>query len=182
MSIFDIVLLLILAGFTFYGLFFGLIRTIGSLLSVVIAVWLTTKYYLAVFLWLKDLSFGYEHLGKAIVFILLFILINRSVNLFFVILDKSFDFISFFPFLKTINRLAGAFLGFLTGALVLGFLFKAIVAQPLLVKIFSRFLATSKIVPFLLTFNTRLIMLIPNGFGRLKDFFTSFANDFSGRP
>jgi len=179
MSIFDTILLIILAGFTFYGLFFGLIRTIGSLLSIVAAVWLTTKYYLVVFELVKDLTFGYEHLGKIIVFILLFTLINRSVNLFFIILDRSFDFISFFPFLKTINRLAGAAIGFFTGALVLGFLLKAIVAQPLLVKLLSRWLAYSRFAPFLLSFNTKIISFLPGIFGKIKDFFTSFAGDFS---
>ncbi|MDD5295226.1 MAG: CvpA family protein, partial [Patescibacteria group bacterium] len=87
MSIFDIILLIILAGFVFYGLFFGLIRTLGSLAGVIIGAWLASRFYLEVFSWVGDLSFGFNNLGKVVVFIILFTLINRLVCFAFVILD-----------------------------------------------------------------------------------------------
>lgn len=68
MPIFDIILLIILAGFVFYGLFFGLIRTFGSLVGMVVGLWLTFIFYLTVFGWVKNLFFGHELVGKIITF------------------------------------------------------------------------------------------------------------------
>ena len=42
----DLALTIILAGFVFYGLFFGLIKTVGSLAGVVIGAWGASRLYL----------------------------------------------------------------------------------------------------------------------------------------
>jgi len=111
MTIFDTILLIILAGFVFYGLFFGLIRTLGSLVGIVAGAWLASRLYLSVYEWAENLFFGYDNLGKVVTFIILFVLINRLVGFAFTLLDKAFNIISIVPFLKTINRLAGHLAG-----------------------------------------------------------------------
>ena len=163
MPIFDIILLIILAGFVFYGLFFGLIRTLGSLLGVVLGVWLAFIFYLTVFDWVKNLFFGHELSGKIVVFIILFTIINRLIGLIFAILDRTFDLLSVIPFLKTINRLAGAALGFIEGGLVIG-LILLYVSQTS----FSHWLNGSQVAPFLIKFTQAVIPLLPGLLNKIK--------------
>jgi len=163
MIIFDIILLIILSGFVFYGLFFGLIRTLGSLIGWLAGLWLTFVFYLTVFDWVKNLFFGHELAGKVITFIVLFTLINRLIGFIFVLLDRTFDLISIIPFLKTINRLAGAALGFIEGGLVLG-LALAFLSQT----VFGHWLDASKVAPFLIGFAKAIMPLLPGLLERVK--------------
>ncbi|MFA6306752.1 MAG: CvpA family protein [Patescibacteria group bacterium] len=163
MLIFDIVLLIILAGFVFYGLFFGLIRTVGSLFAMVGGLWLTLIFYLDVFGWVKNLFFGHELSGKIITFFILFTLINRLIGFIFVLLDRTFDLISIIPFLKTINRLAGAALGFIEGGLVLGLALLFISQTG-----FSGWLDGSKMAPFLVSYTKVIMPLLPGLLDRIK--------------
>ena len=168
MGIFDIILLLILAGFVFYGLFFGLIKTLGSLAGVVVGAWAASHFYLQVFEWAKDLSFGYENLGKIVAFIIIFTVVNRLTNLIFSILDKAFDFLTIIPFLKTINRLAGAVLGLVEGALVLGLILYMAVRYTPLGTWFGRILVDSQIAPRLLSFTEILTPFFPEILEKLQ--------------
>lgn len=163
MPILDIILLIILSGFVFYGLFFGLIRTLGSLIGAVAGLWLTIIFYLTVFDWVKNLFFGHELAGKIIVFIVLFTLINRVIGFIFALLDRTFDLLSVIPFLKTINRLAGAALGFVEGGLVLG-LALIFISQTF----FSAWIDGSKVAPFLIGFAKAVMPLLPGLLDRVK--------------
>jgi len=168
MGIFDIILLIILAGFIFYGLFFGLIRTLGSLLGIAVGAWAASHYYLAVFDWASNLFLGFNNLGKVVVFILLFTIINRLVGFLFSLLDRAFDIISIIPFLKTINRLAGAILGFVEGALVLGLILYVAARYTIITDWFGGILASSEIAPFLLKFVNILLPLLPEMLKKLQ--------------
>lgn len=168
MTIFDVILLLILAGFVFYGLFFGLIRTFGSLIGVVIGAWLASHWYLYLFRLIHDLFFGFDNLGKVLAFLVLFSLINRLVCFFFSLLDKAFDIISIIPFLKTINRLAGAFLGFIEGGIVLGLILFFIVHSSFVPNFLNELFKSSQIVPFLLKFINILLPLFPEALRIIK--------------
>ena len=161
MIIFDAILLLILAGFVFYGLFFGLIRTAGSLVGVIIGAWAAGQWYLNFYTWTENLFFGHANLGKVISFIIVFVLVNRLVGLVFVILDKFFHLISIIPFLKTINRLTGAIFGFIEGGLVLGLLLYVSARYTLVGHWTADLMAGSKIAPFLLKFTDILTPLLP---------------------
>lgn len=168
MCIFDTILLIALAGFIFYGLFFGLIRTLGSLVGVVIGAWLASHFYLSVFEWVGNLFFGFDNLGKVIVFIILFTLFNRLIGFGFSILDKTFNIISVIPFLKTINRLAGAILGFLEGGLVLGLILYVAARYSFMPSFFGEWLTNSQIAPFLLKFANVLLPLLPDMLKKLQ--------------
>jgi membrane protein required for colicin V production len=164
MGIFDVVLIIIIAGFVFYGLFFGLIRTIGSLVGMVGGLWFTMIFYLDVFGWVKNLFFGHELAGKIITFFIVFTIINRLVGLGFALLDKAFDLISIIPFLKTINRLTGAALGFIEGGLVLG-LALLFISQTSL----SSWLVGSKVAPFLVGFAKSVTPFLPGLLDKIKE-------------
>lgn len=163
MIIFDIILLIILSGFIFYGLFFGLIRTLGSLIGMVGGLWFTFIFYLTVFDWVKNLFFGHELAGKIVTFLILFTLINRLVGFIFALLDRTFDLISIIPFLKTINRLSGACLGFVEGGLVLGLVLLYISQTS-----FSGWLNGSQVAPFLIGFTKSFMTFLPGLLDKIK--------------
>jgi len=120
LSLFDAILIVLLSSFVAFGLFFGLIHTFGALLGVLFGAWVSGHYFLVISGWISNLT-GFSHNAiNVIVFILLFILVNRLVALIFSLLDKVFHIIAIIPFLKSINKLAGAVLGLVQGALVLG--------------------------------------------------------------
>jgi len=120
MAIIDFVLLLVLFGFILFGFWFGLIHTLGALVGTVVGVFLASRWYDGAAAWVQYTFTGSLNVWKVIIFILLFILINRLIGLLFYILEKAFNIVTVLPFLKSINRIAGAVLGLLEGAVVVG--------------------------------------------------------------
>ncbi len=161
MPIIDVVLLIILSGFVFYGLFFGLIRTVGTFLGMIIGAVLASRLYLPVSGWLSNFFFGYNNLGKVVVFLILFSLINRLTGFAFYLLDKTFNLISIIPFLKTINRLGGAVLGFLTGSLSIGLVLYVASKYSILESFFGKWLIDSQFSHFFIKFTDFLLPLLP---------------------
>lgn len=164
----DIILLLALAGFVFYGLFFGLIKTVGSLAGVVVGAWAAGRFYLVLFDWAKNLAFGYDNVGKVVSFIICFVVVNRLVGLLFALLDRTFNLISVIPFLKTLNRLGGAIFGFIEGGLVLGLLLFVSSRYTEAGNWFAAWLAKSQLAPFLLKFTGVIQPLLPELLKQLK--------------
>ncbi|MEA3398467.1 MAG: CvpA family protein, partial [Patescibacteria group bacterium] len=101
MPILDVIIIVILSGFVFYGFFFGLIRTLGNFLGMIIGAIIASRFYLIVFDWVGPVFIGRDNLGKVLIFIILFILINRLVGFAFYLVDKVFRIIAIIPFLKT---------------------------------------------------------------------------------
>lgn len=167
-TVIDIVLIIFLAGFVFYGLFFGLIRTLGSLIGALAGFFLASKFYLFAFSFIQNLFFGHDNIGKIVTFIILFTLINRLICFVFALINKTYDIISIIPFLKTINRLAGAVFGFLLGGTVLGFLLFIISSNFFIGDWFVKFLDNSRIAPFLLKFILILKPLLPGMINKLQ--------------
>ncbi len=152
MFIIDLILLFAWAGFIFYGLFFGLIRTLGSLLGMVAGAWVAILFYLDLFNLIESWFFGLENIGKIVCFLFLFVIANRLVRLIFVLLDKAFKIFSIIPFLKTINRIGGMFLGLIEGALVLGVVIYLAVVHLSIDTWLPIDLGQSVIIPYLMTF------------------------------
>lgn len=168
MIILDVVLLLLIAGFVFYGLFFGLIRTVGSLLGLIIGAWVAVFTYQEAFILIRNLAFGFDAIGKTITFFIIFTLVNRLVVLGFALLDRTFDFFSIIPFLKTINRVAGAVFGLIEGGLVLGFVLYLAQSFTALNRLVSHFGQGSKIIPYLTKFVEILRPIMPQVLDQLK--------------
>lgn len=119
MSIFDFFLLIILAGFIWFGFWFGLIHTLGALIGIIVGAYTAGLWYDQLAHWTLFIFGGNINLARVICFIIIFIVANRLVGFVFYLIDKIFKFLSVIPFLKTINRLAGAVLGFIEGILAL---------------------------------------------------------------
>lgn len=161
MTLFDAILLVIFSGFIFYGFFFGLIRTIGAIAGVIAGAFLAGLFYIDAFELVRDLFFGFDNMGKVISFIIIFTIVNRLVGFGFVLLDKAFNIISIIPFLKSINRLAGAAFGFILGGLVLGLALYVVSRYSFIENWFGSVLVNSKLAPFLLQFADILTPLLP---------------------
>lgn len=169
MPIIDVILIVILSGFVFYGLFFGLIRTLGAFVGVFAGALLASRLYIPVSAWLEGFFFGYNNLGKVLVFLILFTLINRLVGLAFYLLDKSFKLISIIPFIKSFNRLGGAILGFFTGSFTIGLVLYVISRYVLLDFWLGKWLTASDLAPFFLKFANLLLPLLPEILRKLKN-------------
>lgn len=167
-SIIDVILLLILAGFVFYGLFFGLIRAVGTFIGVIVGAWLASHFYLTLYSWIDPVFFGFENLGKVLSFLIVFSLTNRLVCFAFYLLDKVFGIISIIPFLKTINRLAGAIFGLAAGALALGLTIFVISRYAILEHWLGQWLLESNLAPKLLQFTKILMPVLSDSLITLK--------------
>lgn len=161
MTILDTILLIVLSGFVFYGLFFGLIRTLGTFFGVIVGAFVASHYYILVASWFEQFFFGYNNLGKVLVFLILFSLASRLTSFLFSILDRAFNIISIIPFLKTFNRLGGALLGFFTGGLILGLIIYVASKYAIIGTWVGSWLVDSQIAPFLLKFVDFLLPLLP---------------------
>jgi len=168
MSTFDISLAIILAGFVFNGLFKGLIRLLGHLVSLILGAYLASHFYLIVFEWGKDLANGYEAIGKVIAFIIIFVVVTRVTNYAFYLVEKVFNIIAFIPFTKYINNLLGAVLGLLEGSLFLGLIVYVIARYTIIGNFFGDQLASSQIAPFLLKFVNFILPILPDALKALK--------------
>jgi len=168
MPIIDVILLIILSGFVFYGLFFGLVRTLGLLVGVVVAVFVASRLYLPVSGWLDQFFFGYDNLGKVVVFLLVFGIVNRIVGLLFYFVDKVFHIFSLIPFFKTFNKLTGALLGLFTGSLFLGSILYVVVRYSVLKHWFGQWLLDSFLAPYFLKVANLVLPLLPEMLKKLE--------------
>lgn len=127
----DLILLIILFGFVLYGFWFGLIHTLGGLVGVVVASILATRLYEPLGEWVNLIFGGSQNIVRVITFVIVFFLITRLVGFAFYIAERIFKFISIIPFLKSINRLLGAILGFAEGVFLVGGILFVIAVVPL---------------------------------------------------
>ena len=119
LSLADVLLVIIIFGFAFAGFFFGLIHTLGSLVGTVAGFILASKFAPTLSGWISVI-FGESSALSIISFIIVFLVASRLVGFLFWLVQKVFDVISLVPFLKSINRLLGAVLGFAEGIIVTG--------------------------------------------------------------
>jgi len=122
MSILDISLLIILAGFIINGLFKGLINLVGRVLGLFIGVYIASHFHVQIFQWARgvfNININ-QSAGQIISFIVVFILATYLIDLLFKLIEKIFNLLAIIPGSKYLNNLAGAILGFFEGALFLG--------------------------------------------------------------
>ncbi len=120
MTPFDIGLIIILFFFVATGFRYGFIVTFGALIGLVLGAYVAGLYFGDVSVFLLKIFAGNENLANVVAFVLIFLLTARIVGLVFWVINKLFKIISIIPFLSSINRLGGALLGFLEGAVFLG--------------------------------------------------------------
>jgi len=167
MSLFDVILLIIIGGFTMFGFWFGLVHTFGSLAGTVLGAYVASRYYEPMAGWLVNITGWESNYSKVLMFIICFVVINRLVGFGFWILDKTTSFITSMPFLNSLNRFLGLLLGLFEGVITLGLIFYFIERVPLSDR-FMDWMAVSSIVPFLVGSAAVLIPLLPEALKMLR--------------
>lgn len=119
MFLVDVLLIVIVGLFVLFGLFFGLVHTLGSLVGTILGIVISTRLIDPAFDRLGFL-FGGGGASKVILFIIIFLLVSRLIGLLFWVVEKMLGVFSVIPFAKSINRLLGALFGFVEGVIVVG--------------------------------------------------------------
>lgn len=120
MLIFDLILVIFLGGFIFYGFYIGFLRMILNLSSSIISVIISINIYSKIYELVPFIGFGSESLGKTISFILILIILNYALSLVFKLIAKILKIITSLPVISFVNRIFGGFLGLVQGLFVLG--------------------------------------------------------------
>jgi len=163
----DLVLLITLGGFVLAGFWFGIIHMAGALLGMVAGVWVAGHYNGAVTDWLANITGWNANFLRIAAFVLTYAIAARLVGFAMLLVQKVFDFISIIPFLKTFNRLLGAALGFLEGALAIGLALYFASRFPINAE-FTTLLAASIYAPRFQIVGSILTPLLPDAIRLLK--------------
>jgi uncharacterized membrane protein required for colicin V production len=161
MPIIDVIFVIILSGFIFYGLFFGLIRALGVLLGLFAGAWVASHSYLLVFAYIEKIFFSWGNFGKVVVFLFIFSLVQKLVMILVSLLSRLFGFMTIIPFLKSVNRLAGAVLGFFEGSLFIGLLIFVTARYSFINHWFASWLLESVLAPFFLKIANVFLPFLP---------------------
>jgi len=160
MSFFDITLIVILFGFALFGLWFGLVHTLGSLVGTILGAYIASRYYEYLASWLMGLTGWSGNVSKVIMFIIAFILINRLVGVAFWLVDRLLSIFTKLPGVSALNHVLGMFLGLMEGAITLGLILYFIERFPLGETIMTH-MANSLIAPYLTVIGSILTPLLP---------------------
>jgi len=163
MTLFDLVLLLILLGFVWFGLWHGLIRTISGIVAFVLSLIIASRWYEALALKILPLLKDNFLLARILSFLLIFFIAQAIIFFIFRALNKVFDF----SILKIFNRLAGALFGLIEGGLILGFILYFSSKLPLGAT-WSNFLETSIFAGILIGFSNILLPLLPKAIKQIQ--------------
>lgn len=161
MSVVDLILLVVIAGFVLFGLWFGFIHTLGSLLGTVLAVYLASRYYEIGAEWLMYMTGWEGNITRVIMFVVAFFLISRLVGFLFTLTQKAVEAtVVKLPFMGLMNRLLGLVFGFLEGVISVGIILYFIERFPLS-DIVMQSIANSELAPYAIAVGSILVPLLP---------------------
>lgn len=127
---FDIIIILIIAGFIWKGVRLGLIEALGGVVGVFIGLLCAGRWWQVAASSIEPMV-NSQILATAIGWLLVFIVVNRLVALVFWVVDKIFHIIAIIPFLKSINSLLGGFFGLIEGFFVVGSIISVMLLLPM---------------------------------------------------
>lgn len=168
-QIIDIVLIAILAYFFFWGFSRGLIKAVGSFAGLIVAVVLAGRYFeqianqYAPYVGLE----GSPNVAKVIAFIILLVVINRLAMLVVNIIAKAYNTMAVIPGMKLTNRLLGAALGLIEGAVMIGLIVFVVSRFPF-GSFVQPFLDSSKVAPIVLSVSGILQPLLPEAIRQIQ--------------
>lgn len=167
MSFFDIALLLLIAGFALFGLWYGLVRTVGSLIGTVVGIYVASRYYEPLANWVIGRTGWSENHVRIVIFIASFLLITKLIGLLFWLLGKVLSVFTQIPFVKSIDKILGLVFGALEGAVVIGISLYFIARFPVSLP-FMDGLAHSQIAPPLVRVASIVVPLLPEALRVLR--------------
>ncbi|MEK7624822.1 MAG: CvpA family protein [Patescibacteria group bacterium] len=156
----DIVLIAIIAVFALFGLWFGLVSSLGSLVGSVAGLYIASRYYALPAEWLMQFTGWSGNFPKFVSFIFGFLIINRLVGIGFYLADKALFIVTSLPIIHGLNKILGFIFGAAEGIIVIGislyFFQKFPFWDPLIHQ-----LAVSKIAPYCVNIASLLWPLLP---------------------
>jgi len=163
MTFFDLILILILFGFTWFGFWNGIVQAIGGIVSIVIALFVASRWYEIISVRILPFLGDNMNLARLLGFIGVFIIAKVVMFLLLKIIDKFFSL----PILNIFNKLGGAVFGLIEGGLVIGVILYFSTKFPL-GETWLVLLQTSIIAPTLIGFAKMLTPLIPDALKEIK--------------
>ena len=160
----DYILLLIIIGMAVLGLKRGLIQSVGSILGIIIATIIASRFYGIVAEW-----FGGSNLTNILAFIAIFSITVKLVGLIFWLIGKIFKIITVLPLISHFDRFFGFILGFVEALLVLSVILNFILKYPFNYWIVSQ-MSTSIVAKVLLKIGFVFIPLFPDALKKIKSF------------
>ncbi len=167
MPLFDIVLLVIISGFALFGLWFGLVHTLGSLIGTIFGVYLASRFYAPLANWIITATGWNQNYVKVIIFVLSFIIITRLVGFVFWIMEKFLTIFTKLPIIRGLDKLLGMAFGALEGAMVIGVSLYFIARFPISLT-FMDGLAGSKLAPLLVKLASIFVPFFPEAIRILR--------------
>ncbi|EKD67797.1 MAG: Colicin V production protein [uncultured bacterium] len=161
MGLFDIVLLIIIAGFAMFGIWFGFIHTLGSLLGTAVGAFVATRYSAWLATWIVNITGWSDNTATVLSFVIVFMVSNRVIGFLFWMVDRFFKPLTNLPFISSLNRLLGLVLGVFEGMITLGLIFFVIEANPVS-DTFMTWINESRVVPYTIGAANVLMPLIPD--------------------
>ncbi len=159
MSTVDITLLVLWGGFVWAGFWYGLIQTLGGVVGVVAGSIIAGRTYAVVGSWLGAAG-DRAGLAEWLAFTTIFVVVNRAVAMATGTVGKVLNVAKVVPGVASANRLGGALVGLVEGALVLGLLIN--LAQTLQVsERLTAYLEGSRIADLLGAVGGSLMPLLP---------------------
>jgi membrane protein required for colicin V production len=154
MNLLDVILIVVIAFSSVYGLFKGLVKEVISILALIIGLIGASRFYEGASSLLKDLGLG-EQAARILSFIILFIVIFVALILIGKLIHKFVHAI----FLGWLNRLGGIGFGFIRGIIVSGII---IMILTIILSEKAPILSESKLAPHIMSISKVLVSLVPD--------------------
>ena len=173
MGLFDIIFLIILLFFIWKGFRAGLIGAIGGFIGIIVGIWAGSHYMGLVAEWLMNiLNIDNSSLANILAFVIIFMAINIITSIIVSIINRIFHII---PFMDLINKLLGAIVGLLGGALVVVALVYLLSIFPISDTVGGK-LTESTVANEASSFAILVKPFIPAGVNELKSLFEEYVN------
>jgi membrane protein required for colicin V production len=112
----DLILVILVGAFVFYGAFFGFIHTLGSLIGAIIGVAIASRIIDPISDWVGFI-FGGGAWARIILFIIIVLVIIKLLGIVVDLIERVWSIV---PFGRSLDRLLGLVFGFIEGVLVIG--------------------------------------------------------------
>jgi len=122
MALIDIIFLLSVLLFAGLGLWRGFLYGLVSFIGTITGIYLASRFYENVAMWLVDHFAWAENASRIVVFVVSFLIINQLVSICFWILKKMSRWFNKVPLIGLANRIAGGAFGIVQAIFVFAFI------------------------------------------------------------
>ena len=112
----DLLILLFALAYVSMGYRNGFVKTLGGFLGTFVSAYLAGHTFQYVAGFLSFLAPNNQNVVSLLVFIVMFVMINKVVSFVFGLLESILGVLTHLPFIHSFNKMGGAILGLLEGA------------------------------------------------------------------